>query len=52
MEGISLVIGIIIFIVIILIMRAVGSWMLRIDEVIKNQRIIIQELKRSNENKT
>ena len=42
---------IIVFIVIILIMRAVGAWMLRIDEVISNQKVIIQELKKANENK-
>ncbi|WP_417619843.1 hypothetical protein [Oceanihabitans sediminis] len=29
-------------------MRAIGAWMLRIDEIIKNQKIIIQELKKGN----
>ena len=51
MEGMSLIFMIIVFIVIILIMRAVGAWMLRIDEVISNQKVIIQELKKANENK-
>lgn len=37
--------------IVVLVFRAVGSWMFRIDEVIKNQKIIIQELKKSNENK-
>ena len=48
MELVSFVFIIIIFIVFILIMRAVGAWMLRIDEIIKNQKIIIQELKKGN----
>lgn len=47
----SFIMALIILFVIILIMRAVGAWMLRIDEVIKNQKIIIKELKKSNENK-
>jgi hypothetical protein len=42
---------IVVLVVVVLVFRAVGSWMLRIDEVIKNQKIIIQELKKSNENK-
>ncbi|SMC39546.1 hypothetical protein [Cellulophaga tyrosinoxydans] len=48
MEGISIIVFVIILIAIILIFRAVGAWMLRIDEVIKNQKIMIQELKKSN----
>jgi len=51
MEGFSIVVFIIILIGIILIFRAVGAWMLRIDEVIKNQKIMIQELKKSNGDK-
>jgi Na+-transporting methylmalonyl-CoA/oxaloacetate decarboxylase gamma subunit len=48
MEGIGIMFFIIILILFILIMRAVGAWMLRIDEVIKNQKIMIQELKKFN----
>ncbi len=41
----------VVLVIVVLVFRAVGAWMLRIDEVIKNQKIIIQELKKSNENK-
>lgn len=40
------IIGIAILIGAILLLRAIGAWMLRIDEVIKNQKEIIEELKR------
>ena len=36
----------------ILIFRAFGAWMFRIDEVIKLEKEIIKELKRINEIKT
>ncbi|WP_155296201.1 hypothetical protein [Spirosoma rigui] len=45
----TLVIALIIFVVVIFVLRAVGAWMLRIDEVIKNQKIIIEELKNINQ---
>ncbi len=48
MELVSFGFIIIFFIIFILIMRAIGAWMLRIDEIIKNQKIIIQELKKGN----
>ena len=48
MELVSFAFIIIVFVVFILIMRAVGAWMLRIDEIIKNQKLIIQELKKAN----
>ena len=48
MELVSFAFIIIAFIVFILIMRAIGAWMLRIDEIIKNQKTIIQELKKAN----
>ena len=44
----GLVIGLVIFIIIIFIIRAIGAWMLRIDEVITNQKAILAELKKSN----
>ncbi len=42
MEAIGIIVGIVIFIVLILLTRWIGAWMLRIDEIIK-------ELKRINE---
>ncbi|WP_445749927.1 hypothetical protein [Polaribacter sp.] len=48
MELVSFAFIIVAFIVFILIMRAIGAWMLRIDEIIKNQKTIIQELKKAN----
>lgn len=35
--------------IIIIVMRFVGSWMFRIDEVIKNQYKIIEQLKKLND---
>ncbi len=44
--------GILIFcIVFLLIMRLLGSWMLRIDDVIHYQKEILKELKTLNSNK-
>lgn len=40
---------IIIFIVGIIVMRLFGAWMLRIDEVIKNQKEIIKVLRKNND---
>lgn len=51
MEEFSIIVVIIVIVGIILIFRAVGAWMLRIDEVISNQKIIIKELKKMNEGK-
>jgi len=52
MDGImGLIIGLVVFVIIILIMRAIGAWMLRIDEVISNQKAILAELKKSNSQK-
>ena len=48
MEGMSIIFVIVVLVLVILIMRAVGAWMLRIDEVISNQKIIIKELKKAN----
>lgn len=36
------------FVIMIIVMRFVGAWMFRIDEIIKNQYKIIQELKQLN----
>ncbi len=44
-------IGIIFLIVFVLIMRLVGAWMLRINEIIQNQNLIISELRKANSNK-
>jgi len=32
----------------VLVTRLLGAWMLRINEVISNQKIIIEELKKAN----
>jgi len=42
------IIGIVMFIVIIFIIRLFGAWMLRIDEIIKNQKEMLAELKKTN----
>ena len=34
----------------VIVMRFIGAWMLRIDEVISNQKKIIEELKKGNQN--
>jgi len=47
----GLIIGPVVFVIIIFIMRAIGAWMLRIDEVISNQKAILAELKKSNSQK-
>lgn len=47
----GLIFGLFIFLLIILIIRAIGSWMLRINEVIDNQKAILAELKKSNSRK-
>lgn len=43
-------IGIAIFIGAVLVFRLIGSWMLRINDVIKLQKDILQELKNMNIN--
>lgn len=40
------IIVILIFIVFVLVMRALGAWMLRINDVINIQKEILQELKK------
>ena len=44
----ELLFGILILICVIFLLRAIGAWMLRIDEVIKLQKDILQELKKGN----
>ena len=44
-DPIILTVILVIVIVFILLIRLFGAWMLRIDEVIKNLRLIIKELK-------
>jgi hypothetical protein len=48
MEALSVVVIIIVFVFVI---RLFGAWMLRIDEVISNQKQILTELKKANEEK-
>ncbi len=47
----ELIIGLIIIIAIVFIIRLFGAWMLRIDEVITNQKAILEELKKGNSQK-
>ncbi|MHB9140333.1 MAG: hypothetical protein ACYC25_00470 [Paludibacter sp.] len=46
----DVIIGFIVIIVAILLLRGIGAWMLRIDEVIKYEKEIIEELKKLNNN--
>ncbi|WP_208889015.1 hypothetical protein [Polaribacter sejongensis] len=45
------IIGLVIIVVIVFLIRAFGAWMLRIDEVITNQKSILEELKKANSKK-
>ena len=49
MEGLGVVLVIAICVVFVFIMRWLGAWMLRIDEVIDLQKDILKELKKKNE---
>ena len=40
--------GLIVVIVLIVVVRLFGAWMLRIDEIIRNQKEILKEMKRFN----
>lgn len=44
----ELIITLIVIAVIIFVIRLFGAWMLRIDEVITNQKAILAELKKGN----
>jgi hypothetical protein len=49
MDSLFILIGIVIlFVVFIFLMRLLGAWMLRINTVIDNQRILINEVKKMN----
>ncbi len=49
MDGfVGLLMGLGVFVLIILLLRLFGAWMLRIDEVIKHQKEILNELKKGN----
>ena len=43
---ISIILGLLFLIVIVLAIRLLGAWMLRIDEVIKHQKQILTEIKK------
>ncbi|GGE22944.1 hypothetical protein [Psychroflexus salis] len=47
----EIIIVLIIVVVAVLLIRLFGAWMLRIDEIIKNQKLIISELKKTNSEK-
>ena len=42
------IVGIIVMVVIVFVIRLFGAWMLRIDEIITNQKEILVELKKGN----
>jgi len=44
----ELIIGLVVLVAIIFIIRLFGAWMLRIDEIIRNQKAILEELKKMN----
>ena len=44
----EIIIGIIVLVAVVLIIRLFGAWMLRIDEIIKNQKEILTEMKKFN----
>lgn len=45
-----LLISIVFFIVLVIVLRLFGAWMLRIDEVIANQKELIKSIDRLNNN--
>ncbi|NDK57623.1 hypothetical protein [Pontibacter fetidus] len=51
MDSMDTLVGIGCLIILLLIIRAFGAWMLRIDEVIDVQKEILEELKISNSSK-
>lgn len=42
------IVGIIVLVVIVFVIRLFGAWMLRIDEIITNQKEILVELRKGN----
>jgi len=46
--GSDVIIGILVIVAAVLLLRAFGAWMLRIDEVIKYEKEILEELKKLN----
>jgi len=44
----EIIVGLIIIAVVVFVIRLFGAWMLRIDEVITNQKAILAELKKNN----
>lgn len=48
--GSDVIIGILVILIAVLLLRTFGAWMLRIDEVIKYEKEILEELKKLNNN--
>lgn len=44
----EIIIGLVLIVIVVFIIRLFGAWMLRIDEVITNQKAILAELKKVN----
>lgn len=43
------ILALVIFVVFVLLIRLIGAWMLRINEIINLQKDILEELKKQNE---
>jgi hypothetical protein len=44
----ELIVTLVIIVIVVFVIRLFGAWMLRIDEVITNQKAILSELKKDN----
>ncbi|MBF2709950.1 hypothetical protein [Flavobacterium soyangense] len=51
MEGLGIIFTIAIIVAVVLVLRLLGAWMLRIDEVINIQKEMLEELKKANKSK-
>lgn len=49
-DFVTLIMFVSFLVILILVMRLLGAWMFRINEIINNQKEIIQELKKLNKN--
>ncbi|GAK96822.1 hypothetical protein JCM19294_1131 [Nonlabens tegetincola] len=49
MEGlIYLIVGVVFLVIFVIAMRLLGAWMLRINEILRHQQILINEVKKLN----
>ena len=52
MEVLTFLFGVFLVIIFVLLVRLFGAWMLRIDEVIKQQKLLLKEIKKLTNNNT